>query len=299
MRTHINRLMFIYLSCATIFLIGIVGCDTEDTAVDPLVDPFDGPPDGMVFIPAGEFEMGSNDEDAGSDEQPVHTVYVDAFYMDKYEVTNLEYKQFLLQNPPWQKDRIENRFRDANYLKDWNGNDYPKGKDNHPIVDVSWYAAMMYAQWANKQLPTEAEWERAARGGLVGKKYPHGNVILTMHANYDKYVGDTTPVGQYLANNYGLYDMAGNVWEWCLDEYNKDFYSLSPRKNPLSGASNIAQITDNFKNVKSSRILRGGSWFDIAQNVRVTPRNWNTPPNSYFNIGFRCVMPVTPFTQTR
>ena len=294
MRTHINRFMFIYLSCATIFLSGIVGCDTEDTAVDPLVGPFDGPPDGMVFIPAGEFEMGSNDKDAGSDEQPVHTVYVDAFYMDKYEVTNLEYKQFLLQNPRWQKDRIENRFRDANYLKDWNGNDYPKGKDNHPVVNVSWYAAMGYAQWANKQLPTEAEWERAARGGLVGKKYPHGNVILTMHANYDKYVGDTTPVGQYLANNYGLHDMAGNVWEWCLDEYNKDFYSLSPRKNPLSGASNVAQITDNFKNVKSSRILRGGSWFDIAQNVRVTPRNWNTPPNSYFNIGFRCVMLVIP-----
>ena len=248
----------------------------------------------MVIIPAGEFEMGSNDDEAGSDEQPVHTVYVDAFYMDKYEVTNHEFKEFLLKNPGWQKDRIEKRFRDANYLKDWEGNEYPDGKGNHPVVNVSWYAAVAYAKWANKRLPTEAEWERAARGGLVGKKYPHGDAIIAMHANYDKNVGGTSPVGVYPANNYNLHDMAGNVWEWCLDEYNEGFYSVSPSENPLSGASSVSQIIDDFRNVKSSRILRGGSWFDIARNVQVTPRNWNTPPNSYFNIGFRCVIPVTP-----
>ena len=279
-----------YFSFATIFLSGIVGCDTEDV----LEDPFDISSDSMVLIPAGEFEMGSNDDEAGSDEQPVHTVYVDAFYMDKYEVTNLEFKEFLLQNPRWQKDRIEKSFRDANYLKDWNGNDYPDGKGDHPVVNVSWYAAMAYAQWANKRLPTEAEWERAARGGLVGKNYPHGDALIAMHANYNKNVGDTTRVGEYPANNYSLHDMAGNVWEWCLDEYNKDFYLVSPRENPLAGASSVEEIMDDFISVKSSRILRGGSWFDIARNVRVTPRNWNTPPNSYFNIGFRCVMPITP-----
>ena len=290
MRTPINLLMLIYFSFATIFLSGIVGCGTEDV----LEDPFDISSDNMVLIPAGEFEMGSNDDEAGSDEQPVHTVYVDAFYMDKYEVTHLEFKEFLLQNPRWQKDRIEKSFRDANYLKDWNGNDYPEGKGDHPVVNVSWYAAMAYAQWANKRLPTEAEWERAARGGLVGKNYPHGNALIAIHANYNKNVGDTTPVGEYPANNYSLHDMAGNVWEWCLDEYNADFYLLSPRENPLAGASSVEEIMDDFISVKSSRILRGGSWFDIARNVRVTPRNWNTPPNSYFNIGFRCVMPITP-----
>ena len=290
MRTHINLFTLIYFSFATIFLSGTVGCDTEDV----LEDSFDISSDSMVLIPAGEFEMGSNDDEAGSDEQPVHTVYVDAFYMDKYEVTNLEFKEFLLQNPRWQKDRIEKSFRDANYLKDWNGNDYPDGKGDHPVVNVSWYAAMAYAQWTNKRLPTEAEWERAARGGLVGKKYPHGNALIAMHANYNKNVGDTTRVGEYPANNYSLHDMAGNVWEWCLDEYNKDFYLVSPRENPLAGASSVEEIMDDFISVKSSRILRGGSWFDIARNVQVTPRNWNTPPNSYFNIGFRCVMPVTP-----
>lgn len=290
MRTHIKLFTLIYFSFATIFLSGIVGCDTEDV----LEDPFDISSDSMVLIPAGEFEMGSNDDEAGSDEQPIHTVHVDAFYMDKYEVTNLEFKEFLLQNPRWQKDRIEKSFRDANYLKNWNGNDYPDGKDDHPVVNVSWYAAMAYAQWANKRLPTEAEWERAARGGLVGKNYPHGNALVAMHANYNKNVGDTTRVGAYPANNYSLHDMAGNVWEWCLDEYNKDFYLVSPRENPLAGASSVKEIMDDFISVKSSRILRGGSWFDIARNVRVTPRNWNTPPNSYFNIGFRCVMPITP-----
>ena len=294
MRIHTNFFILICFSFTTIFLGSIVGCNTEDTAQDPSEDPFGVHPNGMVFIPAGEFEMGSNDEEAGSDEQPVHTVYVGAFYMDRYEVTNFEFKEFLLQNPNWQKDRIDKRFRDANYLIDWNGNDYPNAKGDHPVVNISWYAAMAYAQWSNKRLPTEAEWERAARGGLVGKKYPHGNEIFTMHANYDKYVGDTTPVGKYPANNYSLHDMAGNVWEWCLDEYNEDFYSLSSRENPLAGASSVKQIIDEFTKVKSSRILRGGSWFDSARNVRVTPRNWNTPPNSYFNIGFRCVMTVTP-----
>ena len=290
MRTYINLSTLIYFNLATIFFGGIIGCHTEDV----LEDPFDVSLNGMVIIPAGEFEMGSNDDEAGGDEQPVHTVYVDAFYMDKYEVTNREFKEFLLENPSWQKDRIEKRFRDANYLKDWNGNEYPDGKRDHPVVNVSWYAAVAYAKWANKRLPTEAEWERAARGGLVGKKYPHGDTIIAMHANYDKNVGGTTPVGTYPANNYNLHDMAGNVWEWCLDEYSEDFYSVSPSENPLSGASSLSQIIDNFGNVKSSRILRGGSWFDIARNVQVTPRNWNTPPNSYFNIGFRCVIPVTP-----
>ena len=217
----------------------------------------------MVLIPAGEFQMGSNAGD--DDEKPVHSVYVDAFYMDKYEVTNAQFKKFVDTNRQWQKAHIEGRFHNGNYLRDWNGNNYPSEKGNHPVTWVSWYGAMAYAKWAGKRLPTEAEWERAARGGLVGKTYPHGNMITRQDANYGQNVGDTTAVGSYPANGYGLYDMAGNVWEWCLDAYNGDFYSVSPRNNPLSGANSVAWLVNNFTNVKSSRVLRGGSWVNTVQ----------------------------------
>ncbi len=131
---------------------------------------------GMVLIPAGEFEMGR--ADGISDEKPVHTVYVDAFYMDIHEVTNAEYKKFIDANPQWQKDRIARRLHDGTYLRPWSGNDYPPGRGDYPVNYVSWYAAMAYAKWAGKRLPTEAEWEKAARGGLVGKGYPWGGLRL-------------------------------------------------------------------------------------------------------------------------
>ena len=130
-------------------------------------------PDGMVLIPAGEFEMGS--ETGQANERPVHTVYLDAFYMDIHEVTNAQYKAFIDENPEWQKENIASAFHDGVYLRLWNGNTYPEGKADHPVVYVSWYAAMAYAQWAGKRLPTEAEWEKAARGGIAGKAYPWGD----------------------------------------------------------------------------------------------------------------------------
>ena len=226
------------------------------------------PPAGMVLIPAGEFEMGSNDAEAGNNEQPVRRVYVDAFYMDETEVTNTQFKEFLLENPQWQKGRANAKFANVNYLHLWNGNNYPNGKGNHPVVWVSWYAAMAYAEWADKRLPTEAEWEYAARGGLKGKKYPNGNTITARDANFNNNVKDTTPVSKYPANGYGLYDMAGNVWEWCLDAYDAEFYFTFPRngvaRNPLSGANNVEWLLNNYTNVKDSRVLRGGSWSNNA-----------------------------------
>lgn len=257
------------------------------------------PPEGMVLIPEGEFQIGSNDAEADDNEQPVRTVYVDAFYMDETEVTNAQFKEFVLENPRWQRNRIDGRFHNGRYLWDWNGNNYPKGKDKHPVVSVSWYAAMAYSKWAGKRLPTEAEWERAARGGLVGQKYPHGNTLTPRDANYGNNLKDTTAVGRYPANGYGLYDMAGNVSEWCLDAYHPGFYSTFPQegaaRNPLAGANTIQWILDNFTdvNVDVSRVRRGGEWFDMARLPRVAARRDSKPPSAFLVIGFRCVRAVT------
>ena len=248
-------------------------------------------PKGMVLIPAGEFQMGSNAPEALNHEQPVHTVYVDAFFMDEHEVTNLEYQKFVLANPRWQRDQIDSKFHDGDYLTLWGGRrgtEKPKEKADHPVVYVSWYAVMAYAAWVGKRLPTEAEWEYAARDGLSGKKYPWGDVIDRGKANFGNIIGDTTAVGKYPPNGYGLYDMAGNVYEWCLDEYNKDFYFTSPRENPLSGANSVDWVINNFTYVKSNRVLHGGSWSSDPRFLRVAFRRRNRPSFTSDYFGFRC-----------
>ena len=251
-------------------------------------------PPGMVLIPAGEFVMGSNDAVSGENEAPVRSVSVDAFYLDAHEVTNAEYKAFLLENPRWQKGRIDAQFHNGNYLKQWRGNNYPSEKGNHPVTYVSWYAAMAYAEWAGKRLSTEAEWEKAARGGLAGKKYPWGDTMTQQNANYGADIVGTTAVGRYPANGYGLYDIVGNVSEWCLDEYDADFYLVSPKENPLSGANSIAWVSQNFTNVKNVRVLRGGSWAYNPEFIQVAHRVASTPPYTCATIGFRCAQTVTP-----
>ena len=217
---------------------------------------------GMMLIPAGPFQMGSNDPEASIDEQPVRTINVSAFSIDKSEVTNAQYQAFVLANPQWQKGHIAAQYHDGNYLKHWNGNNYPSGKANHPVVYVSWYAARAYATWAGKRLPTEAEWEKAARGKLVGQKYPNGNSIDANSANYGNGVGGPTAVGRYRVNGYGLYDMAGNVWEWCSNAYD---------------------------NIENSRVLRGGSWSSHASDVRVSFRGADVLTFTSDDVGFRCV----------
>ncbi len=247
----------------------------------------------MVLIPAGEFQMGNNSGDY--DEEPMHLVYLNTFYIDKYEVTNVQYKRFIDANPQWQKDNIPMEYHDGYYLTDWNGNDFPFGKGNHPVVYVSWYAAMAYAKWTNKRLPTEAEWEKAARGGLISKKYPWGDTIDSTNANYFDGTGkEITPVGTYPANGYGLHDMAGNVREWCLDAYVEYFYTNSPRENPLAGAKSIDEVTTNFITQKDNRVLRGGSWLNSGQLLRISNRNWRAPTATNPNEGFRCVKSEIP-----
>ena len=254
----------------------------SSTSIPPIISE-------MVTIPAGEFQMGSTDTEADDDEQPVRIIYLDAFYIDRYEVTNAQYKQFVDANPLWQKDRIPSEYHDGDYLKHWEGNNYPESKENHPVVYISWYAAMAYAEWAGKRLPTEAEWEKAARGGLVDQAYPWGNAIDPSKANYSAEIEDTTAVGNYPANAYGLYDMAGNAWEWCLDLYETDFYERSPLRNPIAGES-LTEIMETFLAVHSPRVLRGGYWNNPPVFVRVADRYKRYPGSTHRGSGFRCVM---------
>ena len=253
--------------------------------------------DGMVIIPAGDFQMGSEDVDASDDEKPVHTVYVDAFYMDQYPVTNAQYKEFLDANPHWRNlggfdyHFIFKKYRDSDYLKNWFKGKYPTGKANHPVNWVSWHAAMAYAKWVGKRLPTEAEWEKAARGGFTEQRYPWGNAMYAGNANFGKRIGETTPVGNYPANGYGLYDIVGNVGEWCLDEWDIRFYKFCESHNPVSGGS-IESIIDTLTKPKTFRVIRGGSWYSPEQEVRISKRDSLAPWKTNSFVGFRCVKSV-------
>ena len=240
-------------------------------------------PDDMVLIPAGEFQMGSANGER--DEKPVRTVYLDAFYIDKYEVTVGEYKQFV--EATGHRPLPESVSRTS-------------PTDRHPVVEVSWHDAMAYAEWAGKRLPTEAEWEKAARGGLISQDYPWGNTIDASKANYDKNTKSgthnvrTTPVGMYPANGYGLYDMSGNVAEWCLDTYQRKFYVNGQQRNPVAGAENVQQVIAGGGVSKEKRVVRGGSWSFNAKSVRVANRLAEKPSLLSSDVGFRCVRDVNP-----
>jgi len=222
----------------------------------------------MVLVPAGTFQMGSLVGDA--DEQPVHTVYLNAFYMDVYEVTNARYQQFVEQSGYAYPSRWHNpRFNTP----------------DAPVVGVNWREAAAYAAWAGKRLPTEAEWEYAARGSLPSKIYPNGDIMNRADANFSGTGGVdrwkwTAPVGSFNPNGYNLYDMAGNVWEWCFDEYNREFYQVGPQHFPRFGRE-IMTDTASF------RILRGGGWSGAHEDLRVADRWYHLSSGS--TIGFRCV----------
>ncbi len=267
-------------------------------------------PAGMVLIPAGTFQMGSNsrwmpnnqhniDWHASRDESPIHTVTLDAFYMDTHEVTNAEYTEFL--NAKGENINTDHvwHWPGIDIVLDHRSGKYTvlKGYENHLVFSVSWYGAMAYANWAGKRLPTEAEWEYAARGGLAGKEYPWGDTFDSTRANCsDNNIDDTTAVGSYAPNGYGLYDMAGNVYEWCLDVYNYNFYAILPARNPLSGAPSIQWLLDNYEKTDSHLhlVLRGGSWSSDALRMRVAYRYHYSPTLTYSGGGFRCVKSLTP-----
>ncbi|MBN1491459.1 MAG: SUMF1/EgtB/PvdO family nonheme iron enzyme [Phycisphaerae bacterium] len=284
-------------------------------------------PSGMVRIPAGEFQMGDTFSERDTDELPVHAVWVSAFYMDRYEVT----KQLWDTVRAW---GLSNGYYD---LTTGGG----KAAD-HPVQAVNWYDCVKWANARSQKegrtpcyytdagltvvymtgeltglfqphvkwdangyrLPTEAEWEKAARGGAAGERFPHGDLINHDHANYtangSAYVYDTSPyttwtyhptfavgntpytspVGFFAPNGYGLYDMPGNVWEWCNDWYGSTYYSSSPYDNPTGPATG------------SSRVLRGGSWNYYANSCRVADRNHLHPDSLGSYGGVRVVCSV-------
>jgi formylglycine-generating enzyme len=224
----------------------------------------------MVVIPAGEFLLGS--ESGYPNERPVHRVFVEAFALAQHPVTNAQYERFMRDTGHRVPYLDDARAEADNW--DREKRIYPTGHEQHPVVLVSWHDAHAYCEWAGGRLPTEAEWEKAARGGLDEKLYPWGDEIDPSLANYDNRDG-TTPVESYPPNGYGLYDMAGNVWEWVTDWYDATYYQRSPQQNPQGPEKGTV------------RVLRGGAWLLFPQFCRVAYRFRNSPDFRFPLIGFR------------
>lgn len=291
----------------------------------------------MVWIPGGSFWMGSRD--GHPDEQPVHKVTLDGFWMDKTEVTNAEFERFVRATgyvtvaerkpdprafpgvpeenlvagsvvfmPPPGQVSLENHYAWWQYVPgaNWRHPEGPGssivGRENYPVVHVCWDDAVAYAKWAGKRLPTEAEWEYAARGGLDRQPYIWGSELVPdgeWQANIwqgrfpnqntleDRF-RETAPAGTFSPNGFGLHDMAGNVWEWCADWYRPDYYAQSPEKNPTGPSDSF----DPNEPGLPKRIMRGGSFLcsDLyCTGYRPSARMKSSPDTGLSHTGFRCV----------
>ncbi len=310
-----------------------------------------GNPAGMVWIPAGTFQMGADNGQARKDEYPKHTVSVDGFWMDTHEVTNAQFAEFVKatgyittaeRKPDWEEIKkqlppgtpkpaeevlvasslVFTAPAQPVLLQDvsqwwrwvagasWRHPEGPgssiRGKEHHPVVHVSWDDAVAYAKWAEKRLPTEAEWEWAARGGVQSAVYPWGNEHIekgTPKANTwqgrfpdQNTVTDgfysTAPVKSFVANGYGLYDMAGNVWEWCSDYYRADYYQTIHTAAGVKNPTGPTQSYDPQEPTVPKRVQRGGSFLchdSYCSSYRNSARMKSSPDTGLSHTGFRCV----------
>jgi formylglycine-generating enzyme required for sulfatase activity len=285
-----------------------------------------GSTEGMVKLDGGAFLMGTNSLEgfAADGEGPVREITVDPFYIDETPVTNAQFGEFVhatayrseAERFGWSfvfqghipEDRRRDLVTDTALVAPWwcqvpsSSWDHPEGpesniesRDDFPATHVSWNDAVAFANWAGKRLPTEAEWEYAARGGLEQKRFPWGDELTpggrhvcniwqgefpTRDLAEDGYAG-TSPVRAFPANEYGLFSVSGNTWEWCADWFHPSYHLVGSRKNP-SGPSG-----------GSVRVMRGGSYLcheSYCNRYRVAARTSNTPDSSATNIGFRCVL---------
>ena len=311
-------------------------------------------PNNMVLIPGGEYFMGSDKLESYTNEKPVHRVVVSSFFMDKYEVTNQQFLQFVNETGytttaekkiNWDEMMSQLRpgtsrppdsllepgsliFKASSYpipLNDesswWEWEKgaswkHPSGKNSsineimdHPVVHISWDDAVAYAQWAGKRLPTEAEWEWAARGKKTDAIYPWGNESINetpMKANFwqghfpyknTKQDGYhlTAPVGSFISNEYGLFDMSGNVWEWCSDFYHINSYSYDKEKGICINPKGPKTSYDPSEPFAIKKILRGGSFLcndSYCSGYRVSRRMSSSKDTGLMHTGFRCVKDI-------
>jgi formylglycine-generating enzyme required for sulfatase activity len=224
----------------------------------------------LVEIPKGSFMMGN--AEGNDNEKPPHRVSLSAFKISKFLITNADYRAFVLENPPWSKDRVDIEAHDGHYLADWSGDDFPEEAEDLPVSHVPYAAAEAFAAWLGLRLPSEAEWEYAARGGLSGKNYPNGQEMNDKLANFAKRNKGATKVGAFPPNGYGLFDMAGNLFQWTKDWYAP--YSAGEETNPTGRASG------------EYKVIRGGSWVSGAGALRVSFRVDEDPLRCAY-IGFR------------
>lgn len=237
-------------------------------------------PTDMIIINGGEFSRGS--VDGNRDEMPRHTIMLASFAIDIHPVTNEQFVRFL-EVMGGEKDSNHNdiiRVRDSRIKRSAGRLLIESGYAKHPVVGVTWYGAIAYAKWVGKRLPTEAEWEIAARGGHENGLYPTGDDIEKSQANF--FSSDTTAVMSYAPNDFGLYDMAGNVYEWCQDWYGYNYYesSIQEPENPQGPIQGVY------------RVLRGGCWKSLKEDLRCSRRHRNNPGTVNGTYGFRCAADV-------
>jgi iron(II)-dependent oxidoreductase len=242
----------------------------------------------MSSVPELRSRYGVSFPGSFENETPEHTVTIGSFRMDRYEVTNERFSEFVAAHPEWGPDQTMHTGR---YLAHWVDGRYPEGQGDHPVVFVTWQAAQSFCRWAGGRLPTEAEWEYAARAG-GDSEFPWGEALPSPAlANYGASgLGATTPVGTYPPNPLELYDMAGNVWEWLLDEW-IPIYADEAQIDPIAGGD---VVDDEIDTVQGRRVIRGGSFAGGVVNLRTRWRDSHMVSNAVEFMGFRCVYPMVP-----